>query len=252
MRLQQRHLVNTALMLCVVAFATIFLYWLYTRTISLDDLSYHNNNMPILRWLALRFTNWSQRVFIDYTVYGILHINSTVLPKVICGLVTLGLIAVICALFGLSKPRFIAMVILLCGFQSYQEIEGAGYFTSIINFQLPLVLGILTVKLLLSREINGYKALLLFVGVLFATSLETVAFGMTVGLLVLYFYVPKHNRSFVTMGLVLCLFSLMLFYLSGATDFRICVHEEERFPEYLSTSVFYRGHQSHITTLLYY
>lgn len=252
MRLQQRHLVNTALMLCVVAFATIFLYWLYTRTITLDDLSYQNNSMQILRWLGLRFNNWSQRVFIDYTVYGILHINSTVLPKVICGLITMGLVAVICALFRVFNPWFIATVVLLCGFQSYQEIEGAGYFTSVINFQLPLVLGLLTVKLLLSQEINGYKALLLFVGVLFATSLETVAFGMTVGLLVLYFYVPKQNRSFVTMCLVLCIFSIVLFYVSGATDYRLCVHEEERFPEYLSTSVFYRGYIGLMTSLLYY
>ncbi|WP_202109253.1 hypothetical protein [Succinivibrio dextrinosolvens] len=252
MRLQQRHLVNTALMLCVVAFAAIFLYWLYTRTITLDDLSYHDNNMPILRWLALRFTNWSQRLFIDYTVYGILHINSTLLPKVVCGLVTLGLIAVICALFGKYKPWFTAMAVLLCGFQSYQEIEGAGYFTSIINFQLPLVLGLFAVKLLLSQEINGYKALLLFVSMLFATSLETVAFGMTAGLLVLYFYVPKHNRSFVTMCLVLCIFSIVLFYVSGATDYRLCVHEEERFPEYLETSVFFRGYVGLMTTLLYY
>lgn len=259
---------NLFLILLNLAVFIFFMVWLGSRYITLDDSTYLNlatSDEFTMQRMAVRFNTWSQRFLIDYFVLYVLSIESVYLPKI------LTFLCIALFYYALTKiiGRFIQMslreyllVACLCFFQSQYELEGAGYFTTYINFYLPMAAGLYAVNLLFDR-IGAYKTVILYILVFFAVNNEMAAGAMALLLVFVYFKVPKYdcsyiekipleNRSHTVICFILSLIGLLMFFKSGAVTFRMCTHMTWIYPGFEDINILTKIYHGSLTTLCYY
>ena len=259
---------NLFLILLNLAVFIFFMVWLGSRYITLDDSTYLNlatSDEFTMQRMAVRFNTWSQRFLIDYFVLTVLGIESVYLPKI------LTFLCIALFYYALTKiiGRFIQMslreyllVACLCFFQSQYELEGAGYFTTYINFYLPMAAGLYAVNLLFDR-IGAYKTVILYILVFFAVNNEMAAGAMALLLVFVYFKVPKYdcsyiekvpleNRSHTVICFILSLIGLLMFFKSGAVTFRMCTHMTWIYPGFEDINILTKIYHGSLTTLCYY
>ena len=244
--------VLTAVFCCVIVF---MLCWLSTRFITLDDLTYRDifHDFTIHTFVG-RYHEWSQRFIIEYLIFTILKIDSYYLPKLIVGLLYVSyffVLRTIAARFVTVDEKVNLLIALAVFLQSQLELEGAGYLTTHLNYLAPLA-GIIFCFYQLMSCMYGIKAIVFFVLFVFCCNNEMVAVLSLLLLPYLYFKAPYGNRPVVITALLIAIAELLLFFFSGATTVRACMHQIWMFPNFGELNILYKGYLGSLTTLLYY
>lgn len=246
---------NTALYAVCGCVLIFMLCWLGSRFITLDDLTYRDifKDFTIHTFVG-RYHEWSQRFIIEYLIFYILKIDSFYLPKLITALLYVGYFFVLRAVvkkFITVDLRANLLICLLVFLQSQLELEGAGYLTTHLNYLAPLIAA-LWCFLLLCSEMYGIEAIAFFVLFIFATNNELVAAGAILALPYFYFKIPAKNKAVAVTAFIVAVCNLALFFNSGATTVRSCMHQIWMFPNFSDLSVLYKIYLGDVTTLLYY
>ena len=246
---------TSVLGIMALAALVFMLCWVSSRFITLDDLTYRDvfRDFTIHTFVG-RYHEWSQRFFIEYIIFAVLKLDSYYLPKLITLLLYVAYFFVLRSIarkFVTVDVRVNLLIGLAVYLQSQLELEGAGYFTTHMNYLAPLVAILYCFKLLLTR-MYGIKAIAFFVLFIFATNNEMLAAGAILALPYFFFKAPVKNRSVVITALLIAIISLALFFNSGATTVRTCMHQAWVFPNFADLSFFYKIYLGDLTTLLYY
>ena len=148
------------LTLTLAALVYFFACWIVTKDLTMDDYWY--KTVPFnMEWFGQRWETWSQRIAIDAFVVWLTR-TSELSCEVITILIWIAL--AVSMLWSLHIKNFSAgiAVVLTLAFQSVFEVETAGYFTTHLNYVLPVFLAILVCNILYLQKINGIVALLMF------------------------------------------------------------------------------------------
>lgn len=149
-----------------------------------------------MEWFGQRWETWSQRIAIDAFVVWLTR-TSELSCEVITILIWIALaVSLLWSLRIKNLSAGIAVVLTLT-FQNVFEVETAGYFTTHLNYVLPVFLAILVCNILYLQKINGLVALLMFCMVYILGNQELAAIGMIPILGWIFFKGPKQNRSYV-------------------------------------------------------
>lgn len=236
------------LALCTLVY--FFYLWIGTKDLTLDDYWY--KTVPFnMEWFGQRWETWSQRIALDAFVVWLTR-TSELSCEVITVLIWLGL--AVSLLWSLRIKNISAgiAVVLTLAFQSVFEVETAGYFTTHLNYVLPVLLVIIVCNILYLQKINGLVALLMFCMVYILGNQELAAIGMIPILGWIYFNGPKQNRSYVIACFLITLLCIALFFMCGATTVRKCIHGIQEYPNFESLSVLYKVYSGSLVTLTYY
>lgn len=238
------------LTLTLAALVYFFASWIVTKDLTMDDYWY--KTVPFnMEWFGQRWETWSQRIAIDAFVVWLTR-TSELSCEVITILIWIAL--AVSMLWSLHIKNFSAgiAVVLTLAFQSVFEVETAGYFTTHLNYVLPVLLAILVCNILYLQKINGLVALLMFCMVYILGNQELAAIGMIPILGWIFFKGPKQNRSYVVACFLITLLCIALFFMCGATTVRKCIHGIQEYPNFESLSVLYKIYSGSLVTLTYY
>lgn len=227
-----------------------FACWIVTKDLTMDDYWY--KTVPFnMEWFGQRWETWSQRIAIDAFVVWLTR-TSELSCEVITILIWIALaVSLLWSLRIKNLSAGIAVVLTLT-FQNVFEVETAGYFTTHLNYVLPVLLAILVCNILYLQKINGLVALLMFCMVYILGNQELAAIGMIPILGWIFFKGPKQNRSYVVACFLITLLCIALFFMCGATTVRKCVHGLQEYPNFESLSVLYKIYSGSLVTLTYY